>query len=278
VEFLDGASFDQRGLGEVFFKTNKNQPGGCAFGPVRRRSSSVFSLLFFVAFVARASSSLILAAKFYNPNWFYTGQLQTVTMTVKNFWYNKSYRDFFSYIFIFYVCVYISAPFVSPFFLAQLKLSYFEYMAALAAIFIAKILILPLAPGLIERFGIKKVFLIGAIGVSPLPAIWAIYREFWFILILQAVSGAFWALFEVILTMVFFQQIKSHEKIPVLTFFNLFNATALIVGSSIGGRILQIYAESMQGYFVIFVFGSCLRVLACLWFAAKTRGQGQFLR
>jgi MFS family permease len=238
--------------------------------------TSVFSLLFLVAFVARASSSIVLSAKFYNPNWFFTGH-QSVRTTIAKFWHNKSYRYFFSYVFIFYITVYISAPFVSPFFLAKLELNYFQYMCGLAAIFIAKILILPLAPGLIDRWGIKKVFLIGAFGVSPLPALWAVYREFWFVLVLQAVSGAFWALFEVVLTMVFFQQIKSHEKIPVLTFFNLFNAVALIVGSSIGGQILHAYRESISAYFTIFMVSSSLRVLTCLWFTAKVRNQGQFL-
>ena len=130
---------------------------------------------------------------------------------------------------------------------------------------------LPFAEKWVHKIGVKKVFLIGAIGISPLPALWTVSQEIWFAVLLQSISGIFWALYEVALTVIFFSQIKSHQKIPVLTLFNLFNSLALVLGSLIGGRILNAHGESVFGYYFIFVFGAGLRTIISCIYAYKLR-------
>lgn len=239
--------------------------------------TSVFSIIFLLAFLFRASSSLILSVKAYSPNWHYTGQGPRLRETLHAFVGHHEYRSFFGFLFVFLMVIFISGPFVTPYFLKKLQLNYSDYMWILAALFVAKILALPIAEKLMARYGVKFVFFLGAIGLSPLPALWSLSDNFWFMVALQASSGAFWALFEVALSVVFFNQLKSHDKIPVLTLYNFFNSSAMVLGTLIGGKILHGMGESLQAYYWIFIIGSGLRVIVSAVYLIKMKNRSVFL-
>lgn len=239
--------------------------------------ASVFSFIFFVAFICRAASGLLIAAKEYRRDWKYTTPAVSLHKIVDSFVRHPEYRSFFGFLFIFYIVIFISSPFVTPYFLEKLHLSYSHYMLALAGLFAAKILTLPLANKLSQKYGIKTVFYIGIIGISPLPALWPLSDQLWFVILLQAVSGAFWSLFEVSLAVIFFNQVKSQEKIPVLTLYNFFNSLALILGTVLGGQVLAYMHESLSGYYWIFVGGAVLRTLVALVFVYRTKIKVKFI-
>lgn len=227
--------------------------------------TSVFSFLFLVAFVARASSSFFLWLKID------AGKNVQIVKTNPGKFLSPQYRSFFTFLFIFYVTIFISSPFVSPFFLEKLHLNYDQYMLGLGSLFIAKIAILPWASKLIERFGVEKVFFIGALGISPLPILWQLNSEMWFVVALQMLSGVFWGIFEVGLNLIFFKNIRSEDKVQILTTYNLFNSTAIILGSLIGGQILKMLEARLEGYFMIFTLGAALRTLVVIFYWTRVR-------
>ncbi len=239
------------------------------FGPF----TSIFGILFVIAFISRVLSSVLLAKKRQvsrDPGRPHLKELFS-------FWKAPTYRSFFSFLFFFYIMIFVSSPFVTPFFLEKLAMSYEQYMLSLACLFLAKIAVLPVAAHLMQKIGVKKVFFLGAIGISPLPALWALNSDLWFVMVLQAVSGVFWGFFEVSLSVTFFHQIKPQQKILTLTAYNLFNSLAMILGSLIGGQILRSYEASLASYFIIFVFGSLSRTGVCLLYAWKSRGRTHLL-
>lgn len=239
--------------------------------------TSVFSLLFLISFICRASSSLILSRQELNPNWVYKSEHHGVRKSLKRFTQNKSYRDFFWFMFLFYIFIYISAPFVSPYLLSNLKYSYDQYMLVLASFILAKMLILQFVHKWIQKYGVKRIFLIGCIGVSPLPCFWFISTHWIWGIVLQFVSGMAWAMIEVGLSVIFFNQLKSDEKIPILTWYNFFYSTAVIIGSVWGGQILSFYGESFAGYTFTFVLGGILRTLWAIGYSMRTQGTDKLL-
>lgn len=225
-----------------------------------------FAFLFIMAGGSRLVSVLLLSKQPFLPDWlrFRAEPRFRLRDTFMMMARDANIKKFFIFLFLFNSAVYISAPFVTPFFLARLKLSYDSYMLALAALLVPKILFLPVAQRLIEKIGVRRVFVYSAIGLSPLPAFWMWIDSLSAILVLQALSGIAWAGFEVALMVIFFKNLRQEEKTQMLTLYNLFNSSAVILGGTIGAKLLKIFGPEYGGYGVVFVTASCLR-LVCLW-------------
>lgn len=243
------------------------------FGPF----TSVFSILFLVAFASRASSSFILsrkddlssAEKPLNQGISLTSSLLDGFKVAMS---SNSRAAFFIFLFLFYLAMTFSSPFVTPFFLKQVHMSYHEYMISVGVFLAAKMLLLPWSGALIRRFGLKNCFLISALGLSPLPAFFLLFQSFWSIQIIQVLSGLFWGMFDVCLALVFFRQLDQKIKISILTTYNLFHATAVAAGSLLGGMVLKFAGETFQGYLQMFSWGALARiaiVLAFWWWIRK---------
>ncbi|PIS10293.1 MAG: permease [Bdellovibrio sp. CG10_big_fil_rev_8_21_14_0_10_47_8] len=226
--------------------------------------TSAFSIVFLIAFLARVASTYALWLK---QDFGASKGLESIRQEIrqlKTLWKISDLKSFFYLLFVFYIALYISGPFVAPYFLERLQISYEEFMWAQGAFFMAKILMMPWAARIVNRFGERKVFLIAALGISPLPAGWLLFNDMWFVVSLQIVSGIFWGLFEVCLVLLFFNRIQLKDKIPMLTWFNLVSAIAMIIGSLVGGQILAQYQASRDGYHLIFVLAAISRTLVVL--------------
>ena len=229
--------------------------------------TSVFALIFCAAFVARASSTFFIFLKKEVP-FKYVGdqevkrQIRKAREAVKEFWSQSSYRNFFVALFLFQVTIYVSSPFVAPYFLKKINMNYDQYMLSQAVFLFAKIAAFSVAMKLMQKRSIHKIFVIGAIGISPLPALWFISKDMWFVVLLQITSGAFWSLFEVGLALTFFNQIRPEQKVSLLTFYNLFSSVAIIVGSLIGGTLLKHLGATENAYYLVFFVASVLRLAA----------------
>lgn len=230
-----------------------------------------FLFLFIFALASRMISYILLKKISYEQEWSSIERKPNYIQSIKVFFDNSDYKKFFSFLFVFFLVVHISAPFVGPFFLVKLKMSYLEFMFSIASLFVAKIICIPFVNKLIHKYGVYKVFLLGAAGVSPLPALWAFNHDIWFVCTLQAVSGALWACFEVSIAIIFFNKIANHEKTQILTLYNLFFAASIVIGSTFGGKLLHQFSESIVGYHFIFIFGSTLRCLSVIFLIVSPR-------
>jgi predicted MFS family arabinose efflux permease len=239
----------------------------------RLLKEEVFWILFLIAFISRMASALCLL--FQEPKRTHPGKYHLKDLF--NIWSHQRTKRFLIFIFIFFIAISISSPFVTPYFLGKLQLNYTQYMYAIGALLVAKILTLPLASRLIHRFGEKNMLLFGALGMSPLPALWAFSDNYFFILFLQACSGIFWGFFEVALSLTFFNQISESRKMLVITAYSFFNSVAISVGSFLGAAVLKNWNHSFKSYYFVFIFGALLRTLIILGFIWKTRKEVHLL-
>lgn len=225
-----------------------------------------FAALFFFASLSRIISVSILWRQPYIEKWleFRRQPRFRVRDTFKKMLEGQGQRKFFTFLFLFNTAVYISAPFVTPFMLSQMKLNYDRYMLALAALLIPKVLFMPFTHRMIEKIGVRRTFVYSAIALSPMPAVWVWISGMPAVIILQALSGMAWAGFEVSLLVIFFKNLKLEEKTQVLTLYNLFNATSVIAGGLIGAKLLKIFEPNLVGYGIVFMSAAGLRLL-CLW-------------
>ncbi len=225
-----------------------------------------YFLIFLLAGLARSFSSYTLSKKDFLVEWKFKAT-ESITSHFKSFTQNRDQKDFFQFLFFFMFAIFVSSPFVVPFFLKIANFSYGQLTVTIGALFVGKIIGLQIATIVRERLGLKALFFIGAFGIAPLPALWYFSYDFYYSVTLQALSGFFWAFFEVSLSLVFFEKITEQYKIFRLTLYNFLNATAIVLGSFLGGYLLKSYEETLTGYKLIFVFGSFLRLsLVILYF------------
>jgi MFS family permease len=226
--------------------------------------SSVFSLLFLVAFISRLTSTLVLSKKLFKREWVETEHKEGLLKSWRIFWRGPHKKKFFTYLVPFQVAVFVTSPFVTPYMLTQLKMNYGQYMGAIASLFIGKIISLSVIQRSKENFDGFRVLIAGLILMSPLPILWALNSNYVYILCLQLVSGMALACFETGLSLIFFQDLKQEEKVPVLTVYNLLNSVAIIGGTFIGGQLLTTLGENPMRFWALYLTGGALRMAFCL--------------
>ncbi|MFP5519403.1 MAG: MFS transporter [Bdellovibrionia bacterium] len=224
--------------------------------------TSVFTSLFVLAFLSRIISTLLLSQQSYLKEWQDLPRLG-FRDSLKTFWSHSQKKKFFLLLVPYQASVFITGPFVIPYFLAQIKMDYGTLMVAVSALFVGKIMTLQLAQRVLKHVSPQKIFLFGAASVAPLPMLWAFSTEIKFILLLQFVSGMSWALIEYGLSLVFFKDLNEAEKVPFTMSYNFLNSLAILGGTFVGSQVLFWLGTHLVSYKILFFVGGFFRILFC---------------
>ena len=162
------------------------------------------------------------------------------------------------------VGVQISAPYFTPYMLGQLRLSYLQYVLLASTAYAAKIVFLPALGRLADRWGTTQLLWVSGLLIAPLPAMWLVSDNLAYLFVLQVYSGAIWAGFDLAMLLLFFETISAEKRVAILTIFNLANATAIVLGSLLGGLILAVLGTYREVYLVIFLVSSIARGAALI--------------
>ncbi len=160
--------------------------------------------------------------------------------------------------------VHVSGPYFTPFMLRILNLSWVEYMSLLSLGFIGKMISLPWAGRFANRFGPDRLLWVGSIGIVPVSALWFFSQNVWWLAGIQILSGLFWGCYELAMLLQFFRQIPGERRVAVLTLYNLGNSAAMVLGTVIGGVMLNALGRGMDAYLTLFVVSGCMRFFALL--------------
>ena len=160
--------------------------------------------------------------------------------------------------------VHVSGPYFNPYMLRILKLSWMEYMGLLSLGFIGKMISLPWAGRFANRFGSDRLLWVGSIGIVPVSAMWFFSQNIFWLAGIQIVSGLVWSCYELAMLLQFFRQIPGERRVAVLTMYNLGNSAAMVLGTVIGGVILNALGRGMDAYLALFVASGCMRFFALL--------------
>lgn len=227
--------------------------------------SSAFSLIFLVAFAARASSSFLLAKKDDSHTEI---QKQRDLMSVLKSVMGRGYeRALLVFLFLFGCAIFISSPFVNPFLLKQLSMSNSVYTFCLIALFVGKIVGYNLTHRFLQGIATERTLILGALGIAPMPALWMFCTGGFSAGALQFSSGLCWGVYESALTLILFRRVSSESKVALLTIINFVQCAAILVGSLLGGMILKSFGENFQAYVVVFGWSSLLRLAVCVLFS-----------
>lgn len=155
----------------------------------------------------------------------------------------------------------ICGPYFAPFMLKQLDFSYASYMIVCATGVLAKTLTLPTIGKLTQRFGARKMLTWSGLAVIPLSALWIVSGSIWWLIGVQIIAGASWAVYELAMFLLFMERIDESERTSVLTTYNLCHATATVCGATLGGVLISQMGETHTSYLVVFGLSGVARLL-----------------
>src|SRR5205085_6613201 len=132
---------------------------------------------------------------------------------------------------------------------------------------------LPRLGAIAHRSGARRLLWIGALGITPLPALWLVSGAFPYLLCVQLVSGAAWAAYELANSILFFEAIDGDERTSLLTLFNVWNAAAIVLGAYAGKAVLDFLGSSHAAYLFLFAFSLAARSAVLLMLPRLSRAQ-----
>jgi len=149
-----------------------------------------------------------------------------------------------------------AAPFFTPFMLGPLSLTYPQFAALIASSFAAKVISLPTLGLIASRHGAHRLLRIGGIGLVLIPAFWLVSSNFWYLFVLQFITGIFWGAYELASVLMLMEKIGEDERVGVLTNYNLLNAVMMSLGSIIGASVLDAAGQNTRAYYMIFLLST----------------------
>jgi hypothetical protein len=179
-----------------------------------------------------------------------------------------------SFLFLFHASVYFCAPYFNPYMLGQLKFSYLEYMGIASTAYFGRVFIFKLLQKWARPKHINGLLLVATLGISTTPISWAISQNFWWIIVIEFLSGCFWAGFELSTILLYYQKIDDRERTSIITYITLLNTTGMFMGSLLGALFLNILPVEWDSYLTLFTVSTFIR-LTLIVFAPQINFRGQ---
>lgn len=225
------------------------------------RVLTAFVVLFTLAGFFRLISAGFLRAMDDAPNTVAISSVRQPLAKILGRFLSPTAGRFLLFMLVQQVSVYIAAPYFSPYLLAHVPFSYLQYVGLVSASFIAKIAFYPLIARIVREVGAYRAMWVAAIGVAPLPLFWFLTPELPMLVLSQVLAGLAWGTFELASALLVFDRIEQSERVQLLTLYNLMSAVAIVVGSLLGGYVLNRWPEA-QAYRYIFIASAAARLLS----------------
>lgn len=172
--------------------------------------------------------------------------------------------DFFKSYSLFNFSLYISATFVAGYLLSHRKVSYLDFMWIMMALFVGKMVttfFLKLKRTE-NRYSPQELMFYGGLVAAPLPALWPLCSEVWMMCAVHLISGLAWAAWEVGLSLCFFKNLDSSEKMETISVYNYIGVTTQVLGTATGALIAKFFLK--ENYDILFVIAGAFRFLCVL--------------
>lgn len=179
-----------------------------------------------------------------------------------------------SFLFLFYVTVHFSAPYFNPYMLGKLKWSYLQYMAITSTSYFGRVFMFRLLQKKAKARQVNTILLLSVLGISTSPLLWAIHQNFWWLILVEFLSGCYWAGFELSTILLYYQKIEDRERTSVITYIVFLNTTGMMLGSLLGALFMKLLPVSWDQYLVLFSVSTMLRI-TLLIFAPHIDFRGQ---
>ncbi len=165
------------------------------------------------------------------------------------------------FLFFFYITVHFSAPYFNPYMLGKLKFNYLEYMVITSIAYFGRVFAFKILQKKAKSRHINKLLILSTMGVATSPLWWALTENYWLIILIEFLSGCYWAAFELSTILLYYQKIDDRERTSIITYITVLNTTGMVIGSSLGALFMRYLPAEWNQYLVLFAASTCLRIV-----------------
>lgn len=150
----------------------------------------------------------------------------------------------------------ISGPFVVVYLLRDLEYSYMALTANTAASVLVQFLVLARWGRLGDLFGNRIVLRVTGFGIPFVPLLWVLSSDFYYLLLVQAMSGLIWSGFSLAASNYLFDLTPQTRRAGLMATHNLMSGVAVFAGASVGGFLALALPTSIALWDFSFAWGS----------------------
>ncbi len=220
-----------------------------------------FVILFACAALARTASAVCLASQSEHGG----AHVGTRVVGLREFLARLAHgRDgkLLAYMLALQLAAQVAQPFFTPFMLSRLELDYAHYMGLVSAAFLSKSISLEFHRRFAQRFGVRALLWVGALGLVPCSLPWMLTDSWGWLFATQILTGAAWAAWELSTFLLIFDAVEAEERTSVLTSYSACNALAFVLGSLGGTALLAGAGGGTKAFYLLFGVSALLRLCA----------------
>jgi MFS family permease len=195
-----------------------------------------FLVLFGVAMFARGVSTYHLA-QMRDP----VGQVAVLRLPARESWWRQLGKSNFARFSLFYALMQFSVAIASPFFavymLRDLQFSYAQFMANTGISVLAQFLTLNQWGRISDAFGNRRVLSVTGLMLPLMPLLWIVSPNFWYLLMVQVLSGLCWAGFTLGASNFLYDLVARENRATYLAVHNVVASTGIFCGALLGGYL-----------------------------------------
>ena len=193
-----------------------------------------FMVLFGVAMFARGISTYHLA-QMRDP----AGEVAVLRLPARESWWRQLGKSNFARFSLFYALMQFSVAIASPFFavymLRDLQFSYAQFMANTGISVLAQFLTLNQWGRISDAFGNRRVLSVTGLMLPLMPLLWIVSPNFWYLLLVQVLSGLCWAGFTLGASNFLYDLVARENRATYLAIHNVVASTGIFCGALLGG-------------------------------------------
>ncbi|HEQ72636.1 MAG TPA: MFS transporter, partial [Spirochaetia bacterium] len=205
-----------------------------------------FATIFLIACAARAVSSFFLRKK-YDPPYDYTPKR---FIDLKKIFHERKNRNTLSlvlFLSLLNFSLMMIGPYIDIFMLRRLELDYVSFTVAGAVILVVKYLFMPFWGKAADRYGTRKVLVVGGVLISIVPFLWLFGSNLPLILLIQVYAGFSWAAFELSSFQFLIDTTGQENRAGFIAFYNAVNGIIGLAGSLTAGLLFSLADSWLTG-------------------------------
>jgi len=228
-----------------------------------------FVVLFGIAMVARGISAWHLA-RMHDP----AGHVAALRLPARGAWWRQLGRSNFVRFSSFYAlmqfAVAISSPFFAVYMLRDLQFSYAQFTANTAMSVLMQFLTLSQWGRISDVFGNRRILAVTGLMLPLMPLLWMVSTNFWYLLLVQMLSGLSWAGFTLGAGNFLYDLVAREKRATYLAIHNVLSSTGVFCGAVLGGYLGVMLPERVDIFGVSWVWLSPLLGVFAISTAART--------